>query len=101
MLPNKAALARLIDHALLAPDLTDEQIMRGLTFARETECFAVCVHPADVAMAARVLENSKTIVCTVVGFPWANKPLPKKPKRLPELLKRARQNWIWCCRSVI
>ena len=69
MFHDKFSLARLIDHALLAPDLTDRQIADGLALAREARCFAACVHSADVETASRLLEGSNTAVCAVVGFP--------------------------------
>lgn len=68
-LDNKIAVAQLVDHALLAPDLTDKQLCSGLALAREAGCYAVCVHATDVATASRVLAGSKTGVCAVVGFP--------------------------------
>ena len=69
MFHDKFSLARLIDHALLAPDLTDQEIADGLALAREAGCFSACVHPADVETALRLLEGSKTAVCAVVDFP--------------------------------
>ncbi len=69
MFGDKIELARLIDHALLAPDLTDQQIAAGIAFARDAGCFAACVHSADVATAARLLAGSKTLVCAVISFP--------------------------------
>lgn len=66
---DKMKAARLIDHALLAPDLTDQQLHNGLTLARQAGCYTACVHVVDVAAACRVLAGSKTGVCAVVGFP--------------------------------
>lgn len=88
MLLDKAALARLIDHALLAPDLTDRQIASGLSLARETGCFAACVHSTDVATASRVLEGSKTSVCAVVGFPLGKQTTLLKAKEAVEAFKK-------------
>jgi deoxyribose-phosphate aldolase len=66
---DKITVAHLIDHALLAPDLTDQQLHSGLTLARQAGCCTACVHAADAATASRVLAGSKTGVCAVVGFP--------------------------------
>lgn len=85
---DKTALARLIDHALLAPDLTDRQLLSGLALARETGCFAACVHATDVATASRVLAGSKTGVCAVVGFPLGRQTTLLKAKEAEEAFKK-------------
>lgn len=84
---DKTAFARLIDHALLAPDLNDGQIMKGLALARETGCFSACVHPADVATASRMLQDSATGVCSVVGFPLGRQTARIKAQEAEEAFK--------------
>ena len=60
---------KLIDHTLLKPDATPEQILQLCNEAKEYHFMSVCVNPHYVPLAASVLEGSDVKVCTVVGFP--------------------------------
>lgn len=61
--------ARYVDHTLLKPNATQEEIAKLCEEAR-SYCFAsVCVNPSYVALAAQHLRGSGVKVCTVVGFP--------------------------------
>ncbi len=62
-------LARYIDHTLLKPDSTDEQIRKLCAEAREYRFRSVCVNPTWVRLASELLRGSDVLVCTVVGFP--------------------------------
>ncbi len=62
-------IADMIDHSLLRPELTDEDVREGCRIARENTCVSVCVKPADVRLSAHELAGSKVLVTTVVGFP--------------------------------
>ena len=62
-------IARLIDHTLLKPEATREQIETLCREAREHGFATVCVNPAWVPLCAELLRGSETRVCTVVGFP--------------------------------
>ena len=62
-------IAAMIDHSLLRPELTDEDVREGCRIARENTCVSVCVKPADVRLSAHELAGSKVLVTTVVGFP--------------------------------
>lgn len=62
-------LAGMIDHTLLKPDATADQIKKLCAEAREHQFASVCVQPGRVELAAHELENSPVMVCTVVGFP--------------------------------
>ena len=61
--------ASLIDHTLLAPDATADQISTLCREAAENRFLTVCVSPTRVAQAVRELAEHPTLVCTVVGFP--------------------------------
>ena len=63
------AIRTYIDHTLLKPDATPEQIRRLCTEADENGFASVCVNPAYVPLAAELLQNSAVNVCTVIGFP--------------------------------
>ena len=62
-------IAGLIDHSLLRPELTDDDIRSGCELADRYRTWSVCVRPADVAAASRLLASSSVLVGTVVGFP--------------------------------
>jgi deoxyribose-phosphate aldolase len=62
-------LAGTIDHSLLKPMLTLEEVVEGCRLAAEYRVVSVCVRPADVALAAAELEGTGVAVGTVVAFP--------------------------------
>jgi deoxyribose-phosphate aldolase len=62
-------IAQMIDHSLLRPELTKEQVIEGLRLAKEYEVASVCVKPCDVALAKQELMGSKVLNTTVIGFP--------------------------------
>lgn len=62
-------LAQYIDHTLLKPDATVEQITRLCHEAMTYSFAAVCINPSYVKLAAQLLQGSPVKVCTVIGFP--------------------------------
>jgi len=62
-------VARRIDHTLLKPEATREQIEKLCSEALTHEFATVCVNPVWVQHCTGLLAGSKTTVCTVVGFP--------------------------------
>ena len=62
-------VAGMIDHTLLKPDATKADIERLCREAAQFHFATVCVNPAWVALAARLLRGSGVGVCSVVGFP--------------------------------
>jgi deoxyribose-phosphate aldolase len=62
-------VAKAIDHSLLRPELTDEDVEEGCRLAAEYDVASVCVRPVDVVRAAKILAGTDVAVGTVVGFP--------------------------------
>ncbi|UCE04301.1 MAG: deoxyribose-phosphate aldolase [Candidatus Latescibacterota bacterium] len=62
-------LAPCIDHTLLRPEATYEQVARLCGEASQHQFASVCLNPVHVAAAAEMLAGSGVAVCTVVGFP--------------------------------
>ena len=63
------AIATIVDHTLLKPNATQEEVTK-LCAEAKTYCFAsVCVNPTYVALCAQLLKGSGVKVCTVIGFP--------------------------------
>ncbi len=63
------ALARYIDHSILQPTATDQDMEEGCRIAMKYGTATVCIKPYAVARAANILKGSKVGVCTVIGFP--------------------------------
>ncbi|MCI5636486.1 MAG: deoxyribose-phosphate aldolase [Sarcina ventriculi] len=60
---------KMIDHTLLKQDATSEEIKKLCKEALEYNFASVCVNPANVELAAKILNGSLVKVCTVIGFP--------------------------------
>jgi deoxyribose-phosphate aldolase len=60
---------KLIDHTILKQDATPDQIVKLCEEAKQFDFMSVCVNPAYVPLAARLLKDSDVRVCTVIGFP--------------------------------
>ena len=61
--------AKYIDHTLLKPDSTREQIDTIIEEAKTYQFKSVCINPSHVAYAAQKLKETDVLVCTVIGFP--------------------------------
>ncbi len=68
--PSEIDLAPFIDHALLTPTATPEQVEQCCAEADRYHFAAVCVQPTYVRLAASLLHNKSPQVCTVIGFPY-------------------------------
>jgi len=62
-------IAKMIDHSLLSPALTDEELDSGCRLAREYDVASVCIKPYYVSRAADLLAGSRVKVGTTIGFP--------------------------------
>lgn len=65
----RSPIAGLIDHALLHPTLTDDEIVAGCREAAELGVASVCVKPYAVPLALSELRGTRVAVGTVIGFP--------------------------------
>lgn len=62
-------IAKMIDHSLLKPELTEQEVREGCRIARQYDVASVCVKPCDVTIAREELRGSSVLVTTVIGFP--------------------------------
>jgi deoxyribose-phosphate aldolase len=69
VIPQNLDLARMIDHTLLKPEATPDQIAQLCFEARKYGFASVCINPTWVELCAKLLEGSSVKVCTVIGFP--------------------------------
>ena len=67
--PQDLNLSGMIDHTLLKPDTTPDQIAQLCFEARKYGFASVCVNPVWVPLCAQLLQGSRAKVCTVIGFP--------------------------------
>lgn len=76
---NKVAeIAKMIDHSILHPTLTDEDLRRECKVARKYNVASVCVKPYAVKQAVELLSGSDVLVGCVIGFPAGNSSIPVK-----------------------
>jgi len=66
------ALAKMIDHSLLHPTMTDKDLKEGCELAKAYDAASVCIKPYAVAQAVEWLKGSDVMVGTVIGFPQGN-----------------------------
>lgn len=64
-----AEAAKMLDHSLLNPKMTDAELEAGCKWAREAGVASVCIKPYAVRLARTILEGSSVAVGTVIGFP--------------------------------
>ena len=65
-------IAKMIDHSLLHPTLTDRELEDGCDLAKKYRVASVCIKPYAVKQASGWLEGSDVLVGTVIGFPHGN-----------------------------
>ena len=66
---TKEQIAKTIDHAVLKPFATDEDIIKNCKMVDDRSVMSICVRPTDVKLASEKLKDSQTVVSMVVGFP--------------------------------
>lgn len=84
MTESLQSIAKMIDHSLLHPVLTDQDLRQGCEVALDCDVASVCIKPYAVPLAKEMLSDSDVRVGTVVGFPHGNSRIDVK-KREAEL----------------
>jgi len=62
-------IAKMIDHSLLRPELTHQDVRKGCEIAGKYEVATVCCAPSEVSRVAELLQGSGVKTSTVIGFP--------------------------------
>jgi deoxyribose-phosphate aldolase len=65
-------IAKMIDHSLLHPTISDKELDNGCEIAKKYDVATVCVKPYYVKRAAELLKSTDVKVCSVIGFPHGN-----------------------------
>ncbi|HTP57972.1 MAG TPA: deoxyribose-phosphate aldolase [Spirochaetia bacterium] len=82
-----ADIAKMIDHSLLRPELTQEDIKKGCRIARHYDVAAVCCTSSDVELCKKELAGTKVLVAAVVGFPHGYSPTIVKAFEAEQAIK--------------
>ncbi len=80
-------LAQTIDHSLLKPMLTIDEIEKGCALAADYQVASVCVRPADVPLAVSRLGGTSVAVGTVISFPHGDSATPIKAAEAEKALE--------------
>jgi deoxyribose-phosphate aldolase len=67
-----AQLAKMIDHSILQPTFTDQDLRKQCEIAVKYDVASVCVKPYATRMAADLVKGTDVKVCAVIGFPHGN-----------------------------
>jgi len=70
--PTVNELAKMIDHSLLHPTMTDADVETGCELSRDYGVATACVKPYSIHQAIDILAGSDVLVCAVIGFPHGN-----------------------------
>ncbi|MBI1787680.1 MAG: deoxyribose-phosphate aldolase [Acidobacteria bacterium] len=81
-------LAKMIDHSLLRPELTEEQVAEGCRIAAQYDVASVTVRPFDVDFAVRQMNGTGVAVGAVSGFPHGSQTTAAKLYETRDLLRR-------------
>jgi len=79
-------IMKMVDHSLLSPSLTDEELKAGCAVAVKYQTASVCVKPYHVKQAAAYLKESDVAVGGVIGFPHGNSTTQIKAAEAEQIL---------------
>lgn len=65
-------LAKMIDHSLLHPTMTDKELDEGCAVAAKYDVASVCIKPYYIRRAVELLKGTNVLVGAVIGFPHGN-----------------------------
>ncbi len=71
-------IAKMIDHSILSPVYTDQDLIRECAVAKKYEVASVCVKPYAVKLAVEQLKGTSVLVGCVIGFPAGNSAIAVK-----------------------
>ena len=70
--PTLLELAKMIDHSLLHPTMSDAEVKEGCELSRDYHVASACVKPYSIPMALEILAGTDVMACAVIGFPHGN-----------------------------
>ena len=81
------SIAKMIDHSILHPTYTDDDLRNNCEIAEKYHTATVCVKPYHTKMAADILRDSDVAVCAVIGFPHGNSTIDIKVAETVQVIK--------------
>jgi deoxyribose-phosphate aldolase len=81
------SLAKMIDHSLLHPTLTDREIIKGCEIAVRHSVATVCIKPYSASFVKKIIDGSDVEICAVVAFPHGNSTTSIKIKETEEVMR--------------
>ena len=79
-------LSKMIDHSLLHPTMTDDDIVEGCEISKKFNVATACIKPYSIPMVMEFLSGSDVGVCSVIAFPHGNSTTAIKVKETQEAL---------------
>lgn len=76
--PTVNELAKMIDHSLLHPTMSDAEVLDGCLLSRDYNVATACVKPYSIRQALDVFAGTDVMACAVIGFPHGNSTLGVK-----------------------
>lgn len=73
-------IAQMIDHSLLHPTMTDEEIIKGCKLSVKYNVATVCIKPYSIPVVKELLSDSDVGICSVIAFPHGNSTTSVKVK---------------------
>lgn len=70
--PTLNELAKMIDHSLLHPTMTDAEVRTGCELSRDYGVATACVKPYSIHQALEIFAGTDVLACAVIGFPHGN-----------------------------
>lgn len=70
--PTVNELAKMIDHSLLHPTMSDDEVREGCELARDYGVATACVKPYSVREALGIFAGTDVLACAVIAFPHGN-----------------------------
>jgi len=70
--PTVNELAKMIDHSLLHPAMSDAEVWAGCELSRDYGVAAACVKPCCIRQAVEIFAGTDVLACAVIGFPHGN-----------------------------
>jgi deoxyribose-phosphate aldolase len=86
MTHDYATIAKMIDHSLLQPTLTDEELETGCRLALKYDVASVCIKPYYLRRCAELLRGSGVRASTTIGFPHGGHTTTQKLREAEEAL---------------
>lgn len=80
-------IAKMIDHSILHPTFTDQDLIDNCQVANKFDVATVCVKPYHTKMAAELLKDSNVEICAVIGFPHGNSTTEIKSAETLQVIK--------------